>query len=297
MVQFLIRYGEIGLKSKAVRERFQRILVNNIQNHFMKMGLECRTTSDYGRVYLWTENAEDARTILRRVFGIVSFSEVVETTSDMEDIKKVAIGISKGLLSKGTHFAVRARRTGEHDFTSVDLGRDVGSAIYLANEELELKVNLTKPEVEVFVETRQNKTYLFIGKTPGPGGMPLGSQGRVIGIAENRRDIVSIWLMMKRGCRVFVLPKDESIIDSLWAWDPDMKLLDFENHTPDIPISQNPELIMTWARRKKAEGLVLGWDLKDLDENKLDIPLPIFHPRIGLSDQEVLDMLEMIEKA
>ena len=194
MVQFLIRYGEIGLKSKAVRERFQRILVSNIQTHFMKMNLECRTFSDYGRVYLWTENAEDARTILRRVFGIVSFSEVVETTSDMEDIKKIAIDISKDLLSKGTHFAVRARRTGQHDFTSVDLGRDVGSAIYLANEELELKVNLTKPEVEVFVETRQNKTYLFIGKVAGPGGMPLGSQGRIIGIAEDRKDIVSICL-------------------------------------------------------------------------------------------------------
>ncbi len=297
MVQFLIRYGEIGLKSKAVRERFQRILVNNIQAHFMKMGLECRTASDYGRIYLWTEKPEDARIILRRVFGIVSFSEVVETTSEMEDIKAVAIDISKDLLGKGTHFAVRARRTGQHDYTSVDLGRDVGSAIYLANEDLGLKVDLTKPEVEVFVETRQNKTYLFVGKTPGPGGMPLGSQGKVIGIAEDRKDIVSIWLMMKRGCRVFILPKDEEIIDSLWAWDPGMKLLDFENHTPEIPISQNAELIMTWARRKRAEGLVLGWDLKQVEENKLDVPLPIFHPRIGLSDEEVLDMLDMIEKA
>ena len=95
MAQFLIRYGELGLKSKGVRERFQRILVDNIQTHFMHHGIECRTSFDYGRVYLWTGDGDGAKSILARIFGVVSFSEVVETTSDLEDIKAKAAELSR----------------------------------------------------------------------------------------------------------------------------------------------------------------------------------------------------------
>ncbi|MCK5038860.1 MAG: hypothetical protein KAS16_07145 [Thermoplasmata archaeon] len=289
MAQFLIRYGEIGLKSKAVRQRFQRILVDNIQTQFMHNGLECRTTSDYGRVYLWTGDADAARPILARVFGIVSFSEVQETISKMEDIGTVAIELAKPLLSHGTRFAVRARRTGEHAFTSMELGRDVGSAIYLAHEDLELKVDLTKPEVEVHVEVRQNKTYLFVDRQPGPGGMPLSSQGKILGLVEEEKDIVSIWLMMKRGCRVYLMAKDETLVEPLRAWDPNLKLIDYPKNVDDDTISH-----MAW--RKKAEGIVVGWTLEQMGEKSFDLDLPIFHPVVGLSDDEIGKMLEMVRR-
>ena len=290
MAQFLIRYGEIGLKSKSVRERFQRILVDNIQTQFMHNGLECRTTSDFGRVFLWTADADAARPILARVFGIVSFSEVVETTSHMEDIKAVAIELAQPLLSHGTGFAVRARRTGEHEYTSVDLGREVGSAIYLANEKLKLKVDLTNPEVEVYVEVRQNKSYLFIDRQTGPGGMPLASQGKILGLVEEEKDIVSLWLMMKRGCRVYILAKDEKLVEPLRTWDPNLKILGY----PDDKVVDD-DFLEHLAWKKKAEGLVVGWTLEEIPEKHLKLNLPIFHPVVGLSDDEINEMLEMVK--
>ena len=291
MAQFLIRYGEIGLKSKAVRQRFQRILVDNIQTQFMHNGLECRTSSDYGRVYLWTGDADAAKPILARVFGIVSFSEVQETTSRMEDIQAVAIELAGPLLSQGTRFAVRARRTGEHTFTSMELGREVGSAIYLANEDLELKVDLTKPEVEVHVEVRQNKTYLFVDRQPGPGGMPLASQGKILGLVEEEKDIVSVWLMMKRGCRVYLMAKDEKMVEPLRIWDPNLKLMKY----PD-KIDNDSMEHMAW--RKKAEGIVVGWTLEQMLDKELgqDLKLPIFHPVVGLSDDEIDEMVAMVKR-
>lgn len=291
MAQFLIRYGEIGLKSKAVRERFQRILVDNIQTQFMHNGLECRTTSDFGRVFLWTGDADAARAILARVFGIVSFSEVQETSSKMEDIQAVAIEMVNPLLSNGTRFAVRARRTGEHTYTSVDLGREVGSAIYLANEDLKLKVDLTKPEVEVYVEVRQNKGYIFIDRQPGPGGMPLASQGKILGLVDEEKDIVSLWLMMKRGCRVYILAKNEKLVEPLRTWDPNLKILDY----PDDKVVDD-DLLEHIAWKKKAEGLVVGWTLEQIPEKHLKLNLPIFHPIVGLSDDEIGNLLEMVRR-
>ncbi len=289
MAQFLIRYGEIGLKSKAVRERFQRILVDNIQTQFMHNGLECRTTSDFGRVYLWTADADAARPILARVFGIVSFSEVRETSSLMDDIRGVAIELAQPLLSHGTRFAVRARRTGEHEYTSVDLGREVGSAIYLANEELELKVDLTNPEVEIFVEVRQNKTYVFTDRQSGPGGMPLASQGKILGVVEDEKDIVSLWLMMKRGCRVYVMARDEKLVEPLHAWDPNLRILECPDKMDDNTLEH-----MAW--KKKAEGIVVGWTLGQIPGKHMDLKLPIFHPVVGLSDDEIDRLLAMVKR-
>lgn len=291
MAQFLIRYGELGLKSKGVRERFQRILVDNIQTHFMHHGIECRTNFDFGRVYLWTGDGDAAKNILARIFGIVSFSEVIETTSGLEDIKAKAAELSRPVFFQGARFAVRARRTGEHKYTSMELGRDVGSAIYLANEKMEPKVDLTSPEIEFFVEVRQNKTYIFTGKTPGPGGMPLSSQGKIIGVLEQEKDIAAIWLMMKRGCRTFILTRDEKMAENLRIWDPNLKILAYPED-PDI------DAVGYHASRKKAEGIVVGWTLPELEleDNKIETFLPVFHPLVGLSDKEIADIVQMVKK-
>ena len=57
---FLIRYGELALKSRPVRQRFQKRLIDNIHAHFVKGGLECRTDSDHGRIFLWADDEEQA---------------------------------------------------------------------------------------------------------------------------------------------------------------------------------------------------------------------------------------------
>ncbi len=282
MALYLIRYGELGLKSKRVRSRFESILKNNIMARFISGKRECRLESDRGRIYLWSDDSGFTEEVLSKTFGIVSYSMAMETDSVPESIYALAIEISKPLFKKGTSFAVRARRSGQHPYTSMELARDAGSAIYLANEELEPRVDLGSPELEVFIEVRQKRAFIYTCVCRGPGGMPLGSQGRVIGLLEEQRDIAACWLMMKRGCRVVVVAQNPELAVPLKSWDPELKVMPPSLNLDDI-IESN-----------RALGTVLGWDMERFDTESLKTEYPVFHSLIGMADADIEKLIKKI---
>ena len=58
-------------------------------------------------------------------------------------------------------------------------------------------------QVTVGIEIRPGQAMVFGERIPGPGGLPLGSQGRVVSLISSGIDSpVATWLMMKRGCGV-----------------------------------------------------------------------------------------------
>jgi thiamine biosynthesis protein ThiI len=65
----IVRYGEIGIKSRVVRSRFEKRLIQNI-----KTALDCKVEVDQGRVFVYTHDYLTADEILRKTFGVVSFS-------------------------------------------------------------------------------------------------------------------------------------------------------------------------------------------------------------------------------
>ena len=79
----MVRYGEIGVKSPAVRRRFEKRLVNNI-----KSALKCQSTVEQGRIFVQVEDTAEALELLARTFGVVSFSPVVYTDTDFDAIKE-----------------------------------------------------------------------------------------------------------------------------------------------------------------------------------------------------------------
>ena len=67
-------------------------------------------------------------------------------------------------------------------------------------------VDLTNPDLTIFVEIRENKAFIYHEKIKGPGGLPLGTQGRVVVLLSSGIDSpVAAYLMMKRGCEVVAL--------------------------------------------------------------------------------------------
>ncbi|MFO7619340.1 MAG: THUMP domain-containing protein [Thermoplasmata archaeon] len=290
MALFMVRYGEIALKSPRVRNRFERALASNIASRFVGSSKECRIEHDRGRIFLWADDEDFATGVLSRTFGIVSFSKVEETTSRREDIFRLAVDISKPLFHNGIRFCIRARRSGQHDYTSMELARDAGSAVFLANEHLEPKVDLTNPELEIFIDVRHNRAYVYIGSIPGTGGMPLGTQGRVLGLVEKRQDTAACWLLMKRGCRVIVATGEPALAKPLEAWDPELKI-----HILDE--SKNLALI---AKKRRADGLCLGWNMEDFDRQSSEmavLDIPVFYPLMGMGEDEIREMIGMIEGA
>jgi thiamine biosynthesis protein ThiI len=103
------------------------------------------------------------------------------------------------------------------------VARAVGSAIL--SEHPELKVNLTAPDWEIHVEVRGATAYLFSEVLPGVGGLPLGTQGKLVGLVENAEGAMASWLMMKRGSYVLpVFRTGEESARHLRAWDPGLRL-------------------------------------------------------------------------
>jgi thiamine biosynthesis protein ThiI len=286
MALFMVRYGEIALKSRSVRRRFERALGNNIASRFVESGKECRMELERGRIFLWSDDVDFATRVLSRTFGVVSFSQVMESTSEREDIISMAVEVSKPFFKRGIRFCIRARRSGQHGYTSMELARDAGSAVFLANEDIEPKVDLTRPELEIFIDVRQNRSYIYIGSEPGPGGMPLGTQGRMLGLVKKPGDIAACWLMMKRGCRVIVVTDDVALAQPLMAWDQNLKIL-----TGDY--SDIPKL----ARNRRADGICLGWGIEEFDgrgTEMAEMGMPVFYPLIGMDETEIGELVARI---
>ena len=199
----IARYGEIGIKSPKIRSRFERKLVENIKATF-----ECEIERNQGRIYVHPQDFDEGLEKLDKVFGVVSYSPALQTHTTYDDIDKslteyVEALVSENLIDENTKFAIKCRRVGEHEFSSQEMAAFCGGVV---RNVVSAPVDLSNPDLTIFVEVRQNKTYIYHEKIKGPGGLPLGTQGKVVVLLSSGIDSpVAAYLMMKRGCEVIAL--------------------------------------------------------------------------------------------
>jgi thiamine biosynthesis protein ThiI len=280
----LARYAEVGLKSSGVRRYFESILIDNMLTSLAAHGLEALVTAEQGRIYITTDRIDESAKVLRRVFGIASVSPALISESTMEAMQDAAATYSRTVLREGQSFAVKARREGNHPYKSMDVGREVGSAIFLANEPRGVRVDLTNPDVTFYVEVRDRRAYLFSEYLSGPGGLPMGSQGKVVAVVNEDRDALAAWMMMKRGCRVFVSSSSPDPAALLRPWDPKLKIV-----SPDLTHA---------LRETRALATVYGFGIRDIDRIKgLSSAVPAFFPLVGMTEDEVAGRLDFIRSA
>lgn len=280
MPTLLVRYGEIGLKSASVRRRFEQQLLADIRRRHVTAKVPCVISQTRGRIFIDSDDWRISCDILSRTFGVVSFSPVTRVSSEVEELRKAAIKYARPLMFKNAKFAVRARRSGNHPYTSQDIAVIIGKAILDDNEPLGIGVNLDEPDVEVFVEIRDRSAYLFSSTLPGPGGMPLGSQGRILSVVDSENGLASTWLMMKRGCSALIMTADPSLVAPLGTWYPGIKTVE-----PSIdPLSL--------AMKNECMGVALGWRLGEIEKNgPLKGKMPVFYPLVGMTEEEVRSLI------
>ena len=138
---------------------------------------------------------------------------------------------------------------------------------------------------------RQKKAYNFVEKFPGPGGLPMGTHGRVVALLDGENGAVAAWMMLKRGCRVIAVdggPKAQAALDMLLPWVPELRL-----HKIDDASMAG---LANFARRKKAEAIVLGLTYEELDKMIPGSPCPVLFPLCGLSDAEIGSLARRIRQ-
>jgi thiamine biosynthesis protein ThiI len=277
----LVRYAEMGLKGPGIRRHFERVLIHNMMAALAQERVEAFIESQYGRLFVATGQPQEAATVLRRVFGISSLSVVNECTSDEGEIRKLSLEVAAPLLKDGGSFKVDARRNGTHPYTSMQLAARAGEEIFEALKPRGVHVDLHRPDLVVYVEVRDRRAYVFSEYLDGPGGLPMGSQGKVVAVIERRRDALAAWMMMKRGCRVLLLGDDAEALSILTRWDPEPRRISGD--------------LVKEVRNSKASGLVVGWDLEEVKSAPImDVDVPVYHPLVGMSKEEIERRLEEI---
>lgn len=191
---YLIRYSEIGLKGKSTRNSMELRLIKNMKFAIRKNNIHGEFYRERGRIYAITDlHAENS---LENVMGIKSFSEVFFMT--FKDPKEIISEVTHIFSEKvsGKTFASRVRRSGNHNFTSIEMDRMIGDALFSYSA----GIDLTEPDVEIQVEIRDNRAYIIKSWFEGPGGLPLGTEGRMISLVSGGIDSpVATWMMMRRG--------------------------------------------------------------------------------------------------
>lgn len=318
----LVRYGEITLKDRWTRNNWERILAANLAFDLRKAGLEHRITRGEGRIFVHTLDPGAAQ-IAARTFGVVSTSPAETTIPDVQEISRAAVDLA--LKANPSSFAIRPRRSGG-SLPSEEIGRAVGEAV---KRRTGAAVDLTKPELEIFVEARQNNAYVFTEVVKGVGGLPLGSQGRVVALVSGGIDSpVAAWMMMRRGCPVTLLhfdsrPYADALKPSLRSaevlaqWTSGRRI-----NFIQVPISRGIEKIASHypratcvlcrrlmyriaseiVRSDGALGIVTGYSMgqvasqtaENIMAEQAGMDVPIYHPLISMDKTEIVDLARKI---
>ena len=202
----LVRYGELALKGRN-RSEFERALLDNARSALRHV-TEVRMERGQGRITLWPkQRAESAARRLQDVFGIASISLARTVENEPDAIVEVARRALREVVlelapdARATFRVATKRADKRFPIHSADFDRYVAERIL--GEFPQLAVRLKGSELTLGIDIRPERTYVFARRLPGLGGLPVGTQGRVLCLISGGFDSpVAAWHAQKRGCEV-----------------------------------------------------------------------------------------------
>lgn len=330
---FLIKYGEIGTKGKN-RYLFEDALCRQIRRSLKKVDGTFTVTKEQGRIYVDTDGEfdyEGAVEALKKVFGILWICPMLQIEDNgFDDLAcKVNEYLKNVYGNEKKTFKVDARRARKnYPKNSMEINMDLGEKILDAYPE-QFMVDVHKPDFYLNVEIR-NKINIYSERIPGPGGMPVGTNGKATLLLSGGIDSpVAGYMIAKRGV----------IIDAVYFHAPPytsdrakQKVVDLAKLVADYsgPINlhvvnftdiqlyiyeQCPHdeltIIMRRYMMKIAEyfalkedslGLITGESIGQVASQTMQslavtnevCTLPVLRPLVGMDKQEIINISEKI---
>ncbi|WP_088006648.1 tRNA uracil 4-sulfurtransferase ThiI [Indiicoccus explosivorum] len=178
--QILIRYGELSTKG-----RNRKLFIRKLKEHIVRVlrdldGIGIRAERD--RMFIQFEDETSmlaAKAQLPRVFGIQSFSPVVQVPKDIGGMKEEAIKLVASLKPEGKTFKTTVKRSDKSfPLETNELQREVGG--FVLGHFSGLSVQMKKPDIDLHIEVRKEAAYMMAEIIPGAGGLPAGSNGKAV---------------------------------------------------------------------------------------------------------------------
>ena len=205
-MKFIVKlYPEIMMKSKSVRMRFTKMLETNIRNVLKNVDEGAKVQRLYDRIIVQvpSDKPELCDVFAERLACIPGIAHVVQvseyTFDSIDHIYQQALPKYRDEIA-GKTFCVRVKRSGNHDFNSIDVERYVGGGLNQHTEALGVK--LKDPDVTVNLEINQDKLYMVERRIQGLGGFPMATQEDVLSLISGGFDSgVSSFQFIKKGAR------------------------------------------------------------------------------------------------
>ena len=329
---FLIKYAEIGTKGKN-RYLFEDALMKQIRHAIREVDGDFSVAKETGRIYVRAKgdyDYEDLINALKRVFGIAWICPMFQTENrDFENLKKEVVDyIGQVYPDRRLTFKVDSRRADKkYPLTSEEMNRELGEV--LLNAYPEMKVDVHHPQIMVRVEVR-TMANIYSQMIPGPGGMPVGTNGKAMLLLSGGIDSpVAGYMIAKRGVRIeavyFHAPPytseraKQKVVDlaTLVARYSGPIRLHIVNFT-DIQLyiyEQCPHEELTIIMRRymmriaqsiaqeteflalitgESIGQVASQTVQSLAATNQVCDMPVFRPVIGFDKQEIVDIAEKI---
>ena len=310
-MDILIRYGEIGLKGKN-RSFFEDQLAANIK--LALKGNQIQLIKEYKQFILKADDT--ALEKLKAVFGIAWFAPVVMVKNEAEAITAAALK----LIEPKKTFAVQAH----HDL-EVSLGESIRT-------KKKITVDLDHPEQIIYVAVSVDRALVFNRKIPGPGGLPVGTSGKVLCLLSGGFDsVAAAFQLAKRGAQVDFLhfhvfsdgaqvlkSKIKSLVAGLRPWTLSKKLylasyLPFQMAVLTLSDRNTKHELVVYRRLMARVGeelankfdyqaLILGDSLGQVASQTLEnivavdraVAIPVFRSLIGNDKNETIDLVRKI---
>lgn len=198
---FLIKYAEIGLKGNN-RYLFENALRDRVKDALKVLGA-FNVSKEQGRIFVECPEGydyEETVEALKCVFGISSICPVVVIDGTDWDSLEKGVGDYVEAMYPDRHFTfkVEAKRADkQYPLTSPEICAKMGAC--LLRRFPELKVDVHNPDVRITVEVR-TRAYVYSVNIPGPGGMPVGTNGKAMLLLSGGIDSpVAGYMISKRG--------------------------------------------------------------------------------------------------
>lgn len=202
--QLHVTCDEIATKG-GNRQDFERLLRRRVWEQLGRRR-DVKPRRIYGRsVFLLPDDLDDAAVAeaCARVPGVANFQVARPCENDFGAITALALSeVRRAIDERGVAtFGVRCKRTLKtFAMSSAEVCRQLGAAVVT---ELGLKVDLTAPDLWVRVLVSEKGAFVSTDRSKGPGGLAVGSSGRVVSLLSGGLDSpVASYKMMLRGCEV-----------------------------------------------------------------------------------------------
>ncbi len=327
-----VSVGEAALK-KLNRKYFEDQLIKRMRKVIKDIGFQ-KIYKEQGKIYIESDkdSLEQMVNRLKNVFGIVYISPCIQVGKEIEEMEEAILEIIKERMQENqidTFKIVTKRIDKKFPIKSPAFSARMGG--FVLENFPDLEVDVHNPHMYIYIDIKNESTYIYAKRVEGQGGMPIGTNGRGLLLLSGGIDSpVAGFLMAKRGLGISALhfhsypftseraeEKVKELANILSRYTGEIKMYSVNILEIQKAINENcPEKEMTIlsrrfmmkigervARENYLDALITGESLGQVASQTIQginvtnsaVSMPVLRPLIGMDKVDIVDISRDIE--